>query len=149
MRHQVEFVLVGGVAAALRGAPVNTFDLDVTHSTDVSNVDRLLTALAELDAHYRHRPELHPDASHLSSGGHQLLMTRFGPLDVLGMIGKHRRYADLVPLSEPMELRPGLCPRVLTLDAQIAIKEEVGGEKDQAVLPLLRRVLEETRRRRH
>jgi hypothetical protein len=27
-RHQVEFAVVGGVAAVLHGAPVTTFDLD-------------------------------------------------------------------------------------------------------------------------
>jgi hypothetical protein len=27
--HDVEFIVVGGVAAVLTGAPVNTFDLDV------------------------------------------------------------------------------------------------------------------------
>jgi hypothetical protein len=40
----------------------------------------------------------------------------------------------------------GVHVRVLTLEAQIAVKEEVGGEKDAAVLPLLRRTLEESRR---
>jgi hypothetical protein len=29
IRHGVEFILVGGVAAILEGAPVSTFDLDV------------------------------------------------------------------------------------------------------------------------
>jgi hypothetical protein len=28
-RHQVEFILVGGVAAILEGAPVSTLDLDI------------------------------------------------------------------------------------------------------------------------
>jgi hypothetical protein len=33
-RHRVEFILVGGVAAILEGAPVSTFDLDImVHST--------------------------------------------------------------------------------------------------------------------
>jgi hypothetical protein len=36
---------------------------------------------------------------------------------------------------------------VLDLPTQIAIKEEVGGEKDLAVLPVLRATLEEMRRR--
>jgi hypothetical protein len=30
-RHRVEFIIVGGVAAVLQGAPLNTFDLDVVH----------------------------------------------------------------------------------------------------------------------
>jgi len=126
---------------------MSTFDVDIVHSTSPENVARILSALEELDARYRFRPELRPGVSHLSSRGHQLLITRFGPLDVLGMIGKGRTYSDLLPLTEEMEVRSGIRVRVLSLEAQIAIKEEVGGEKDVAVLPLLRRTLEESRRR--
>jgi hypothetical protein len=35
--------------------------------------------------------------------------------------------------------------RVLDLETLIAVKEEVGGEKDIAMLPVLRRTLEESR----
>jgi hypothetical protein len=28
-KHEVEFIVVGGMAAILRGTPVNTFDLDI------------------------------------------------------------------------------------------------------------------------
>jgi hypothetical protein len=147
-RHQVEYLVVGGVAAVLGGAPVSTFDLDIVHSTSPKNVARILTALEELDAWYRHFPErrLRPDASHLTSPGHQLLMTRYGPFDVLGMIGKGRTYFDLLPLTVEMEVRSEVRVRVLSLEAQIAVKEEVGGEKDAAMLPLLRRTLEESRK---
>jgi hypothetical protein len=109
---------------------------------------RILAVLEELDAWYRHHPErrLRPDASHLASPGHQLLMTRCGPFDVLGMIGKGRTYFDLLPLTEEMEVRSGVRVRVLSLEAQIAVKEEVGGEKDAAMLPLLRRTLKESRK---
>jgi predicted nucleotidyltransferase len=44
-----------------------------------------------------------------------------------------------------MDVR-GVRIRVLTLEAQIAVKEEVGGEKDAAMLPLLRKTLQESRR---
>jgi hypothetical protein len=37
--------------------------------------------------------------------------------------------------------------RVLNLETQIAVKEETGQEKDLAALPLLRRALEESRRK--
>jgi hypothetical protein len=144
----VEFIVVGGVAAVLRGVPINTFDLDVVHSTELANVDRLLAALTELDAFYRFQPELRmrPDASHLRSPGHQLLITRFGPLDLLGAIGKGRSYADLLRDFTEYDLDDGVRVRVLGLEAQIAVKEEIGGEKDLAVLPILRRTLEESRR---
>src|SRR6267154_441131 len=97
----VHFIVVGGVAIVLVGAAYNTFDLDVVHSTDPENIARLLTVLEELDAYYRIQPEhrFRPTASHLTSPGHQLLLTKFGPLDLLGRVGKGRTYADLLPHS--------------------------------------------------
>ena len=46
-----------------------------------------------------------------------------------------------------MDLGGGLSAQVLNLETLIAVKEEVGGEKDRAILPILRRTLEESRRR--
>ena len=144
--HRVDFIVVGGVAAVLRGAPVSTFDLDLVHSTAPENIARLLAALEDLDACYRAQParRLRPNTTHLSSPGRQLLMTRLGPVD-LGTIGKGRSYRDLLPHAAETELGKGLRVRVLDLETLIAVKEEVGGEKDIATLPMLRRTLEESR----
>jgi hypothetical protein len=144
--HRVDFIVVGGIAAVLEGVPVHTFDLDVVHSREPGNIGRLLAALESLEAAYRARPELRPDVSHLASPGHQLLMTRFGPLDVLGMIGRSRTYDDLLPHTHELEVGEGLRVRVLNLETLIAVKEEVAGERDLAVLPIMRRTLEEKRR---
>jgi hypothetical protein len=130
----------------LEGVPVHTFDLDVVHSREPGNIGRLLAALESLEAAYRARPELRPDVSHLASPGHQLLMTRFGPLDVLGMIGRSRSYEDLLPHAHEVEVDEGLRVRVLNLETLIAVKEEVAGERDLAMLPIMRRTLEEKRR---
>src|SRR5215469_7809037 len=147
--REVDFIVVGGVAMVLTGAAYNTFDLDLVHSNSSENVARLLVALEELDAHYRVQPErrFRPNASHLTSPGHQLLHTRWGPLDLLGQIGKGRAYADLLPHSMLMEFRDGLSVRVLDVETQIAVKEETGREKDRAALLLLRHVLEESRKK--
>jgi hypothetical protein len=68
----VDFIVVGGLAAVLNGAPVNTFDLDIVHARNDRNVSRLTSVLAELDAFYRIQPErrLRPGASDLLSAGH-------------------------------------------------------------------------------
>jgi len=143
--RQVEFVVVGGVAAVLAGAPFNTLDLDIVHNTDAENVNRLLAALESIHARYRTHPHLSP-ATRLISPGQRLLMTRFGPFDVLGSIGRSYGYRDLLPHTTELDLGHGLRVRVLDLEMQIVVKEEVAGEKDKAVLPLLRRTLEEKRR---
>jgi hypothetical protein len=136
---------VGGVCALLHGAPVATFDLEIVHSRNRENVVRLLIALQELEAYYRAQPDkrIRSSESHLSSAGHQLLMTRFGPLDVPGLIGAGHEYDDLAPHAVDMQIGEGLTVRVLDLETLIQTKQETAGEKDLAVLAILRRVVEE------
>jgi len=143
----VEYIIAGGVSAVLQGAPINTFDLDIVHCRSEDNIHRMLDALVRMEAHYRMNPELRPDASHLSSPGHQLLMTRYGPLDLLGILDPGLDYTQLLDQSVLMDLSDGLRVRVLALEALIRSKESAGREKDHAVLPILRRTLEEQRRR--
>jgi hypothetical protein len=144
----VEFILVGGLAAALNGAPVDTFDVDIVHSRDEENLAKLLQVLRSLDAIYRIQPHrrFKPDLSHLRSPGHQNLITSRGPLDVLGTIGRGLSYEDILPHTIEMEVAVGLRIRVLDLATIIALKEELRGEKDLAVLPILRRTLIEKQR---
>jgi hypothetical protein len=145
----VEFAVVGGLAAVLNGAPVNTFDLDIVPARGEDNVAKLLGVLETLDAIYRMQPtrRLKPNASHLSSPGHHNLLTNCGPLDVLGTIGRGLGYEDLLPNTVEMEIGGGVRVRVLNLSAIIALKEELAGVKDLAVLPILRRTLEQKERR--
>lgn len=145
----MDFIVVGGVCAVLHGAPLTTFDLDVVHSREPANLRRLLAALEELEARYRMpgRRRLRPAGSHLASAGHQLLMTRYGPLDLSGAIGAGRDYGALLPRTALLRIGPRLRVRLLDLEALIKIKEETGAAKDKAVLPLLRRTLEERRKR--
>lgn len=150
-KHNVDFIVVGGMGAVMNGAPISTLDIDVVHFRTAENVDRLLGALESLDAYYRTQPSrrLRPQASHLESPGHQLLTTRFGELDVLGEIGHGRSYEDLLSHTIAVNIDPEFSVKVLDLETLIAIKEEVGAEKDLAVLPLLRSVLEERKRQAH
>ena len=144
----VKFAVMGGLAAVLNGAPVSTFDLDIVPARDEHNVARLLRVLDSIDAVYRIQPlrRLKPAASHLSSPGHHNLITSCGPLDVLGTIGGGLTYEDLLPHTIELEAGSGVRVRVLTLEKIVALKEELAGEKDLAVLPVLRRTLEQKQR---
>jgi hypothetical protein len=146
---RVDFIVVGGISAVLNGAPVNTLDLDIVHSRAPENIARLLKALEELEAEYRYTGgrKLKPAESHLASKGHQLLITRFGPVDVLGMVGNDLSYDDLLPHTTEMLVTETLTARVLNLETLIEIKEGLGTAKDHATLPLLRRTLEERRKK--
>ena len=148
LAYKVDFIVVGGVCAVLHGAPISTFDLDLVHSRTPNNIERLMTALESLDAHYRGRAgrKMKPGRSHLSSPGHQLLMTQAGPLDLLGIIGKGHGYQELLTHTMEMELGNGLTIRLLDLQTLIKIKEETARDKDKAVMAILRRTLEEKSR---
>jgi len=144
----VEFVLVGGLAAVLNGAPVHTFDVDIVHSREPANAERLLAVLDVLEAVFRAQPErrLKPTLSHVSGPGHLNLLTRFGPLDVLGSIGRGLVYEDLLPDTAVLDIGSSTTIRVLTLEKLIELKQELGGEKDRAMIPILRRTLREKER---
>ncbi len=116
--HDVDFIVVGGVAAVLQGAPIATFDLDLVHSREPANIGRLMEALQELGAYYRGQGprRIEPSASHLASPGHQLLLTAHGPLDLLGTIGKGRGYDALLGVADEIVVGP-VRVRVLGLPA--------------------------------
>jgi hypothetical protein len=147
-KASVEFLVVGGLAAVLNGAPVHTYDVDVVHRRTVENVDRLMPVLDALDAVYRIQPErrLRPVKSALLSADHQNLLTKYGPLDLLGTIGNDLGYAELVPRSSEMLIAEGVRVRILNLETLIEVKEQLDGEKDRAMLPILRRALERKNR---
>lgn len=144
-RHGVDFIVVGGVAAVLGGAPISTFDLDIVHARAPENLERLSAALAELDARYRDFAgrELRPTIDALAGAGHHLLLTTCGPIDVLGQIGDRDGYGELLADSVERTLG-GHMVRVLGLARLIRTKEQAGRDKDRAVLPILRRTLEES-----
>jgi predicted nucleotidyltransferase len=76
----------------------------------------------------------------------EYLNTRLGRLDVLGAIGNNRSYEDLLPDTHEIDIGGGVRVKVLNLETLITVKEGVGGEKDRAVLPILRATLEEQRK---
>jgi hypothetical protein len=147
--HKVDFIVVGGVCGALHGATLTTFDVDIVHSRQPENLERLLKALDALRARYRTpgKSTRTPDLSHLAADGHQLLKTKSGALDLLGTIGHGHSYDDLLPESKLMNIGKGLKVRVLDLPALIRIKEETVQEKDKLALMILRRTLEEKLRK--
>ncbi len=134
----VEFIVVGGAAAVLHGAPVTTVDLGIVHRRSPENVARLLEVLAKLETAFRPpvKPGLRPTAELLLGRGQNLLSTSLGPLDVLCVLHDRRGYEELLPETDLLtdgEMRI----RVLNLDALIEVKAEAGRAKDRLVLPVL------------
>ncbi len=143
----VEFIVVGLLAAVAQGAPVTTHDVDIVHRRTPENVARLVDLLVNtLDARYRERSErvLRPTAENLAGPGHSLLRTNLGPLDVLGAIEGGRDYEALLPLSRRIEFA-GYPVCVLGLETIIELKRGSTRAKDQLVLPVLEETLRQAR----
>jgi predicted nucleotidyltransferase len=132
----VEFIVVGGAAAVLHGAPITTQDLDLVHSRSPENVQRLLALLQRLDTILRDSRGLRPTAELLSSSGQLLLSTSLGPLDLLGVLHDQRGYEELLPSTELVS-DGSIRIRVLNLEALIAVKAAAGRAKDKLTLPML------------
>ena len=82
----VEFIIVGGAACVIQGAPITTNDLDIVHRRTPENIERLLELLLQLDATMRYdfaNRALRPTAELLAGKGHLNLSTSLGPLDPL------------------------------------------------------------------
>ncbi len=134
----VEFVVVGGVAAVLHGAPVTTLDLDIVHNRTEENVCRLLIVLEDLDAETRppRSPPLRPTREMLLGRGQLNLSTRLGPLDPLCVLHSGEDYDAL--LTAAVTLSDGsLELRAIDLDTLIRVKTAAGRAKDKLTVPLL------------
>jgi len=140
----VEFIVVGGAAAVIHGAPITTEDLDIVHRRTPENVSRLKTVLDQLDAHVRElaNRRLPPQESALLGEGHVLLSTRVGPLDCLGMLADGRGFEELLPHTESIE-EEGIEFRIVDLVTLIDLKRKTGRAKDLLMLPVLVALAEE------
>lgn len=143
VRHEVDFIVVGGVAAVFEGAPIVTLDLDIVYDPSSDNLAHLAAALEELGAVYDDPAgrRIVPDATKLATIKIHLLVTDLGGLDVLRSIGSGLAYQDLLERSSEYEVA-GLRLRVAQLETVIESKEFADRDKDRAVLPILRRTLE-------
>lgn len=138
----VEFILVGGLAAVVQGAPVTTMDVDIVHNQSSENIARLLAFLKSIDAFHR-RPDdkmIRPKKGDISGMGHALFTTRLGPLDVLAVIEEGRAYKDILEHTVEIEFR-GRTIRVLDLKTLVELKRTSKDLKDRQRLPVLKETL--------
>jgi predicted nucleotidyltransferase len=129
--HQVEFVLIGGLAAVLHGSQTITRDIDVCVPFNIDNMTKLLASLAGLNPQYRERPDLsfNTDPAYYAQFKNLYLVTDAGAIDLLGEFSGVGDYLEAVKNSDLAEL-DGKKFRVLTIEALIRAKRAAGREKD-------------------
>ena len=143
--HRVRFVVVGGFAAILHGAPYVTFDVDVVPALDPTNLSALSSALTEMHARIWTNDE--PEGLAFDHSGESLgrakiwnLVTDHGRLDITfepsgttGFDDLRRDAVTLRVMDRPVD--------VASLADVVRSKQAAGRRKDEVVLPVLREML--------
>ena len=151
-RHHVAYVLIGALAARLFGFPRVTADADITPATDHENLERLASALRELDA--RVYTETIPEgltfdcsAAMLSRVNMWNLVTRAGRVDVAFKPAGTNGYEDLNEHAVHFDAF-GVDLPVARLEDILRSKEAAGRPKDRQDALLIRAMLKRAQRDR-
>jgi len=144
VEHGVEFILIGGLAATVHGSPYATVDVDVVPRRELPNLRRLSEALSALGARVYVSAEetlaFAHDGRSLAAAEIWNLSTTFGGLDITFVPAGTQGYGDLAERAQTIDLG-GVSVRVAALEDIVRSKAAAGREKDQVVLPTLRRLL--------
>ncbi|MGD0451980.1 MAG: hypothetical protein ABSB69_00140 [Solirubrobacteraceae bacterium] len=150
-RLAVHYIVIGGAAAEARGWRGRTLDVDVVPASDPQNLDRLASALNELDARMAGVSDA-PDGLRVPGGFDRRLLasstvwnltTAHGPLDITFKPSGTDGYEDLARQATRLQI-PGAAQPVLVASSKdiIRSKTAAGRAKDLAVLPALRAELD-------
>jgi predicted nucleotidyltransferase len=129
---EVDFVVVGGVAAIVHGSAALTQDLDIAYAPDAESLDRLGAVLVDLAARLRGVTDdvpFVPDGRTFRRTRVLTLETKLGLIDLLAQ-------PDGAPVYETLRNRAdyediaGIRVRVASLDDLIAMKKAAGRPKD-------------------
>jgi hypothetical protein len=138
---EVEFVLVGGLAAVAHGATLVTRDVDICCRFTEANLMRIQRAFADLHPVHRSRPDLPLDLTReqCASLKNLYLRTDLGVVDCLGEILGVGGFDQVAEHGVVVDSPVGKC-RVLDLETSIRAKEAMGRDHDRIAVKQLREV---------
>jgi hypothetical protein len=138
-RH-VEYVTVGGIAIQAYGGQRLTQDLDVAIAASAENIERLASALLDLDARIvgpdGQRSKSVPTAPLLASSDQWHLITPHGPLDVLTLPAHLGSFADMRARAHEVPLGDLSIP-IAHREDLLEMKRTAGRPQDLADVRLL------------
>jgi len=146
---RVDFILIGGLAANLRGSARVTLDVDVVYARSRENIRRVVEALRPYSPYLRGAPPGLPFAwedKTVRFGLNFTLTTTVGDIDLLGEVAGGGNYDLLLPHSSELEAF-GVRMRCVTLERLIQLKRAAGRPKDWESIGELEALLEERRKR--
>ena len=146
---EVDFIVIGGLAATVHGSATATFDVDVVYSRTPENIRRLVEALAPYEPYLRGAPPGLPfrwDERTVRMGLNFALVTTLGDVDLLGEAAGGGDYNALLSVSTMEEMFGTRC-RCVDLQTLIKMKRSAGRPKDLLAAGELEALLEERRKR--
>lgn len=150
-QENVDYVVLGGFAANLRGSPTTTRDLDVIPDREAENLDRLARALVRMNAKIRIDGDAIPtkiDGPFIANMPFMLnLVTDFGDLDLtFKPAGRAGDYYGWKKSATSELIDEDLTVVVASLDDIIDSKQTANRPKDHLSLPYLESLRDELRR---
>jgi len=144
----VQFILVGGVAATVHGSVRLTRDIDIVYARTGDNIERLVDALAPHAPYLRGAPPGLPfqwERDTLLRGLNFTLTTRLGDLDLFGDLTGGGGFVELRSHASAIRIfdRDVLC---LDIEWLIRVKRAAGRPKDLEAVAELEALLDEMNR---
>lgn len=139
-RRGVEYVAIGGIAVQAHGGQRLTQDLDIAIATSAENLERLGTALEEIDARMLgpegQRSKSVPNVALLAASDQWHLITEHGRLDVVTLPAALGRFEDMRARAHEVPLGD-LTVAIASRGDLIAMKRAAGRPQDLADVDLL------------
>lgn len=139
----VDFVIVGGLAATLHGSSMVTQDIDVCAILTADSVAKLREALRDLTPTHRLTSPRQSFLDHVDLDAklkNLYLQTSLGPLDVLSAILGVGDFERVRARAIEVELFGRRC-RLMSVEDLITAKETLGRDKDLMTAKELRSIL--------
>lgn len=134
VNHQIDFILIGGLAAIAQGCAFSTNDLDIVYKRTPENIKKIIKALTPLKVQLRGKdiPETLPflfDEKTFKNILNLTLKTDLGSIDLLAEIPGFGSYEKMYASSDILDLFDLKC-RVLSIEGLIKNKKVVKRSKD-------------------